>query len=646
PEKILGEIYHRLQHLRNLTVLLIQKPPARGRGDRQEAPAASDEYVIDATGPQSAPPPSRGASEQPKEPPAQQRPLLQQIFEANSKSYQPSLFIDDHSQDAILMARQRLVEVSSRARYASMAHVAPEDIPEPLQRVAGENRLALLAADHRARAAVGAASIANGRPARPPAPQPLDAANDSRRRAHRGSFTRGLVHDEPPPKPIPALEDAPLVDDLAEDLRSRASSAVNSRMSEAIAGDNAASLSNGGSLVRVRDGMSGRWKGGGTLSQKRTVVGGTMPPTWLVIVVGLGILLTLVGIVTVPGMLSDQAEERYATLLDEAEQHIATANANPDPAGRRAELTEAQGILLEARDAENAGPEANQLLDEVAGALNVMDAIREPVAVEQIASLEQFGDKPVAAARLVVGDGHAYILDGSASQVIDVALDGSDRKVVFAEDKDAKHGQPLAADYLGTQDIGGPALLVVDSNKALWAINAAGEVRQLDFAAPKGMNVTDIAIFGRDLYVLDAPASKILQFTPTDNGYGVAPRGVLDTPDLAAARRLMVDNEIVTSDADGTVRRFVNQLSLVLSEAGIDTRLAEARQPNRIGSEGNIAMVDAPNNRIVVLRPDGAFDHQYRHKDFTSITALTMKDGIGYAFAGGKLLRVVFEAGQ
>jgi hypothetical protein len=631
-EKILAELYHRIQHLPNATVLLVQKPHAR-MAPHDHEPAIEDDYVIGEEMPET---PETHDEPLPPEPAARvEQPSTVNGHEPDH-SYQPSLFIDDRDEDIVRAARQKLVEIRPRERHAS-APVAIADIPAPMRRAAGDNRLAVLAADHRARAAAvaGLRTTSHGFAS-------FDGAmNDTRRRHRRDSFTRGLTKQEPPPRPVPTLDDVPLAVDVAEDFRARNS--VASPIADTIAVDHEASLASGAPLVRVRPSMPGRWKGGGALSKRRHVpMAGQQPPTWLVILVGLGVLLTLVGFLVVPGMLDEKNEGQYAALMSEAQRKIATARANPDPASQRTEFREAQALLLEARDHEGAGPEVDQLIGEVAGALQVMDAVREPALVEEITSLEQFGEKPVAAARLVVGADHAYILDAASGQVIDIGLTTGDRRVVFGEDKEVGRGQPQAVAF---GEIGGnPHLLVVDANRALWAVDTAGAAHQVDFAAPKGLAATDIAIYGRDLFVLDASAAVIWRFSPTDNGYANAPVAALETPDLAAARRLFVDDEIVTSDADGTLHLFVNQLSIVLSEAGIDERLVEARQPNRVGKNGDIAIVDAPNDRIVVFRSDGAFDHQYRHKAFTGISAFAMHEGMGYVFAGGKLQRVLFEA--
>src|SRR4029077_11859465 len=115
-------------------------------------------------------------------------------------------------------------------------------------------------------------------------------------------------------------------------------------------------------LVRVRGSMSGRWKGGGGLSRRRTAQAASLPPTWLVIVIGLGILLSLVGIITVPRILDGQKSDRYATLVDQAQQKQSVAGAMQDASEKRKALTEAKAALLEAHDLQPTAPEAKQVV--------------------------------------------------------------------------------------------------------------------------------------------------------------------------------------------------------------------------------------------------------------------------------------------
>jgi hypothetical protein len=433
----------------------------------------------------------------------------------------------------------------------------------------------------------------------------------------------------------------PLVDSLAADRRARTALA-SPTIAETIAGDATATINGGGTLVRVRGNMGGRWKGSGAFGSRSTAQG-SLPPTWLVIVIGLGILLTLVGLVTVPRLLDDQSSQHYASLIDGAQQKMNLAQVQQDAGAKRQSLTEAKGMLLEARDIQDDTPQAAQLYADITAALGVMDNIKAPAAVDALISLQQFGDKPVAVTRMAVSDDAAYVLDSGSNQVISLSYaTNGEKKVVFGEDKDQKRGRPLAIAYIDSADFGA-GLLVADASKTLWSYAPGSGLRQLSFAAPPNLTITDIAVSGRELYVLDAQASIVYHFSQTDTGYGATPRKELDTPDLAAARRLMVDGEIITTDANGTVHRFISgQVALTLSESGIDKRLVAPETAQAVTRDGDLAVLDSTNDRVVVLRRDGAFDRQYRHKDFRNANAFAIRNGTAYIFSDGTLRRVTW----
>jgi hypothetical protein len=632
-EQILPDLFHRLETVRHLTAMLVTcmesrpKPPAAGHDDNLVIDATSSSLLI--------PGPSTPSSEALKPP---------------ASTFQPSLFIDDQAEDVVLVARRRLEEVTPRPQIAPLVPAVVTEMPAPLARVSGESPLMRIAAERRARAALSQAAVASAAIATSRMPRRSTGSNSEpvaalsgqpprRRHDRRDSFSRGLVREDgPPPAPHVSAADAPLVDELASEHRARNTSTAIT--AETIAGDANSTLNSGGSLIRVRGSMGGRWKGGGSLS-RRSTVNAQLPPTWIVIVVGLGILLTLVGVLTVPGMLDRQSSQRYANLMNGATQRLTTSRVQPDPAQKRIALTEAQAMLLEAQGLSEAGPDAADMLKQVKSAIEVMDAIRAPTSVDVIGSLDQFGDRPVNVARLTVTDDTAYVLDSASSQVIAVTLAAGDKKVVYAEDKDAKHGRPLATAFLESGD-GGSALLVIDASNQLWALGTGGP-RSVTLNLPSNAKVTDIAVNGRDLYVLDASNSVVYKSSQVDGGFGGPAARALETPDLAAARRLMVDGDIVTSDANGALHRFAGQLALTLSQGGIDHRLVAAELPQTLSKDGDLFVLDAPNERITVFRRDGVFDRQYRHKDFRNSSAFAVRKGVGYLFSDGKLRRVAFN---
>lgn len=119
-----------------------------------------------------------------------------------------------------------------------------------------------------------------------------------------------------------------MLDDLAGDARQRPGTFAPA--AETIAGGERSAVRDGGSLVRVRSSMGGRWKGGGNVDRHPAAMGMKLPPTWMVILAGLGVLLVLVGFVTVPSMLESDNGEEYSQLLDGAARQLANAQVIAD----------------------------------------------------------------------------------------------------------------------------------------------------------------------------------------------------------------------------------------------------------------------------------------------------------------------------
>ncbi|MFN0145133.1 MAG: SpoIIE family protein phosphatase [Dehalococcoidia bacterium] len=623
--QVLANLYRRVQHLRHVTVVFVTRDEdALSMVNRRETP----EFVIGAPAP-AAPEVPIGAEQA-----------------VAAESYQPSLFINDHSGDVLDAARRQLVEVRVRTREtgADIPAVVTE-MPAPLRRAAGDGVLSMLGHDGRPRASVLAAT--HGAPARAwRSPTPLASASDNsgdpRRRQRRSdSFTRSLVRDEALGPPSVAVEYAPPLQELADEFRARAM--VTGPVSQTIATENAVALSNGAALVRVRGGMSGRWKGGGTLSSRHVLSMEKLPPTWLIILCGLGLLLAVVGALTVPRVLDGNGGREYGDLIDNARARLATARAVQDLGEKRNALTEAAALVLQAQEAPGAGPDAADLRKDIEADVAALDNVKAPALVEALSSLEQFGDKPVAITRLAVSETVAYALDSASGQVIALPLDGSVHKVVFGEDKEAKRGRPVAIVYAASEDLGEPSLVILDTARNLWAFSENRGLRPATLRLPEGAQPADITMFGRDLYVLDPAAKAVYRMTPGEGGFtGLIRFG--DTKDISNPVRLMVDTDgVVVTDAAGILHRYSGQYSLALRAAGIDQQLVAPEAPFALGATHELAVLDAPNNRIVVLRGDGAFDRQYQHKDFETISSLAFANGGAYVFSGGKLRRVNFE---
>jgi hypothetical protein len=625
-EQVLSNLYRRLQHLRHVTVLFVSEP-----GEAQprllEQPA---EYVIGA-------PPAAAGEARAEEP----------------SGFQPSLFIDDPSEDVLDAARRQISELRIKPREANAVLPAViTEMPAPLRRAVGDVVTSHMESARRPRASAALLTATGSAPHDSPMRQwrpaaaraaaiPEPPGGEPRRHSRGGSFTRSLAGEVLPPLPPSSSSSAPLVSELADELRARP--VALSPVSETIATENAVTLATGGSLVRVRGNMPGRRGGGGSLSGRTalSLSPGKLPPTWLIVLGGLGLLLAIVAGITIPRIMAGNGGAAYADLVSDAQSMLATARAEPDPAAKRLALAEAQALVLEARDAQAAGPEAEALAKDIAADVAALDNVRTP-AVDVISSLEQFGERPVAATRLVVSETTGYVLDNASGQVVALPLDGSAHKVIYGEDKDARRARPVAMVYLASLDLGEPSLLILDAAGALWAQSEGRGLRQVPFALPAGASATDITTFGRDLYVLDAPGNTVYRMTPGQGGFNGVIKALV-SKEIGTARRLTVDREIVLSDATGAIHVYSGEVALTLSGAGIDKKLVAAEAAQSLGKSGDLAVLDAPNNRVVVFRRDGAFDHQYQSKDFQAVSAFTVGNGAGYVFSGGKLRRFALE---
>lgn len=613
----LQDLYHRVHHLRHVTVLLAEAPAARqpGPSTREERRSEPEEgeYVIG------------------------QAPTA----EDHGHGFQPSLFID--SPDPITRqeaesARQKLSHIGDRARLRTVEARDTARAMPPLRRAVGEPlALQQLAAVQRERASASLAA-SHAMPAHQPPRQPQWTVNDGGRPAtpasRSSSFSRGLVRPRlAPPPPEAHISDAPLAAELAAGRRNGGA-----RERPAAITAEATPIS-AQVLVKPRASMGGRWKGSGSLS-RRSSSGPQGPSSRIVAAVGLGVLLLLVAFFTLPGMLDNRDEGRAAELISQASQQIQIAQVSNDPAEQRTALNGAKAMLLEAEQVGGTSTETQQLINQVAGAITSLDAITAPERVELIADLSAYGTQAVTPVDVSIGEGVAYLLDTTGSQVIAQPLDGTAPSTVYAEDAATNRGRPVALTF---QDAGaGTArLLIADANGALWSAGA-GVVEPVLLNVPAGTALTDIATYGGDLYILDTAGSRVLRLATVDGAFPFEPVAVIEGDEsLKTAVRMFVDDEVIVSLADGRLVRFAGELTLQLSQAGIDTPLSAASTPWAL-PDGGLAIADSAGERIVVLARDGSFVRQYRHEEFAGISALGMRDGAGYLFANGKLVRVTW----
>ncbi len=588
--EILPSLYRRITHLRDAAVLLVGVPEA---------------------GEEALPPPPPPSAERE---PEREGPVIGGETPAGNSppDFQPSLFVESGAEATALdLARRRLEDVDARSRVdAALPQEMPlaeaQELP-PLRRAAGDD---------------GAV---------PRLPATAGRAGDG------GSFFRQVAHVRQPPAPPVSSHHTGVapVSQLAADRRMQLSATTNVPTS----GGLAAAPRTGSPVVRVRRSMGGGIRNGG---RAEAAGGGFSPPAWLIGLIALALLAGIVSWAVLPALLESDEATRLSELIDEAEREIATANAVDQAGLRREALTRARGILLEATALSGGASLAEPLLQQADRELAALDAIVAPADIRTFADLRGFGEAPIAIRQLVVSDSHAYLLDSAGAQVISINLSTGKKATVFSAGEETPLS-PVAITYADVSRPGGSALLIVDEGGSLWTWSAAGWAAEIEFARPEDLTVTDMHFSEGVLYVLDAPAQAIYRFAASPSGFSLTPVVVHQGPELADARRLMVDGgAFLTAHEDGSIRRYSGDLTLLLAQAGIDSALTAAATPHTSGLGNEIAVLDTSADRIVVLEQDGTFARQYRHPDLENLTAFTMRDGFGWVVSGEQLRRITF----
>ncbi len=272
----------------------------------------------------------------------------------------------------------------------------------------------------------------------------------------------------------------------------------------------------------------------------------------------------------------------------------------------------------------------------------------EPIRAEVIAGLERLyrvvpvrsaaafsfegAETPADLAALVRGpDGAPYVLDRATSAVYRINLEDKTAVPILRLGQKAA-GTKVAEPRLMT--VGGPDLLVLDAENALWRWRPADKAGKgtltkvkVKGSASWGNDILDIGTFVRNaeqglynLYVVDPSESQIMAYSPAADGSGfpASPNGRLATAQpVDEFRSLYIDGDIWVID-DGVIKRF--------SSGKADGWQADALPDDLLRSAPAYALItaaggrrtgplyayDPDNGRVVALdKAAGSYLQQY-----------------------------------
>ena len=241
---------------------------------------------------------------------------------------------------------------------------------------------------------------------------------------------------------------------------------------------------------------------------------------------------------------------------------------------------------------------------------------------------------PIDLRGLVAGpDGAPYVLDAGTKTVYRLDLKAKSATAILRSGQAVAGGAAAGDPKLMT--VGGPDLLVLDSNNTLWRWRPADAKGKGTLARVKvtgasswGQDISGIGTYVRNasaglynLYVIDPSEQQILAYAPAADGSGfpAAPSGRLATArPVDAMKSLLIDGDIFAVE-NGKIERFVSGKTDGWDAAlpGDDLlRKAPAYEMIASGTDrrtGALYGWDPTNKRILgVDKVDGRFRLQYR----------------------------------
>lgn len=361
----------------------------------------------------------------------------------------------------------------------------------------------------------------------------------------------------------------------------------------------------------------------------------------------LAVLAAISAALVVPTLLSN-GDEQFGARLESARQGLAAASLGVDVASSRASLRQALGDVNLALEDKPLDQQALDLRGEIEAALAELDLLFVPAAFETLVDLGRFGPSIALGAISLVGDAgtgagdRLYALDDAGGRVFAIGETGL-ASVLFSEGTalgtagERRTGRPisLAPD--------GAALWVLDSERQLFRIDAAGALLIGMPQAERLGSLDAIAVAGDGLWMLDASGGAVWRFprAAADGALGspqrMTPRVSLASAiGLAVAPRTGGSVELFVSMSDGRLRRFVDGEESPLTLEGLD-RAPLVPASLSVGQlSGLLYLADRGNDRVLVLGLDGGLSRQVAAAELRGLRGVAVDEARGqivYALA-------------
>lgn len=366
----------------------------------------------------------------------------------------------------------------------------------------------------------------------------------------------------------------------------------------------------------------------------------------VLIAVAVGVPVLVIGVV-VAAHLMFAAESRFHGVMEQAEEHIALAQAaGVDSGDARAHWERALQRIETAATLQPNDASAPALREQAQGALDQLDRIQRLTLTQ----LADFGSSNVER-RLVFSDQALFVLDSRDGWGARVPLHRTDtgaeseNVVVLVRTGQQIGGEEVDrlvdcawADREGGRQSG--ALLVLEEDGGLMSYDpawgsesGAPQLTRLELSASEPGRPVAAGTYEGQFYVLDGAENggQIWRYRPQGNAYPQPPEPYFATPPdrgLDDAVDMAIDGHIYVLYGDGTVEKFLGGERQQFEIQGVPGGIGEIAglAVDRRGS-GAVYVADRSNDRIVELYPDGRFKAQLLAEEaFGALEALAVSE--------------------
>lgn len=365
----------------------------------------------------------------------------------------------------------------------------------------------------------------------------------------------------------------------------------------------------------------------------RTPLESQLPWRWIAAAAGIVLVLGLLAWTVGPGLLRQDRQAELNRVLATAQEQLTAAGSAQRGDDRRKALQAVLAATERARAIAPTDDRAGKLEAQAQSQLTVMDAVSDVSSLSLVMKFEGTVTAPVTPQAVVAGGRSIWFIESGRGRLfrVDATIPPSPPEEVYRAN--SSYGGTPARDPVSIAwDQQGNRLLLMDAGRGLFAISESAKTPVPVPLRGSGdlRSAVAIAVYQRNLYVLDPAGGEIWRYLPASDGYDSERQGMLGGAEIGTASGLVVDTDVFVVD-QSRLRRFRSGKEIAPMLDGIDTPPKAPVALVEDVQRGLFFLGDRGNKRIVVGDRDGRFVKQYRHASFADLR------GLGISADGARL---------